>query len=183
MDVTFIDTFTFFMAASQPDPATFIDCRVGRIVSCKNIEGSSKLYSLEVDMGNDEQKHVVSAAKKFYSIDDLKDKLVCVFANCQPGELFDEISEGILLGCAKDDNHVELLEPPMDNQPGDRIYFGSFSDPDKEVDEVDPRNKHWNKMLPELRVDRNGEATYKGENIYTDYGNITAPNLTDCPFH
>lgn len=171
------------MAASQPDPATYIDCRVGRVVECKTIEGSSKLYSLEVDIGNDNIKHIVSAAKKFYTIDDMKDRLVCVFCNCQPGELFEQISEGILLGCATDDNHVELLDPPMDDEPGDLVYFGSFTDPDKEIDEIDPRNKHWNKMLHDLRVDRNGDAVYKGENIYTDFGNVVAQSLRDCPFH
>ena len=171
------------MAASQPDPATFINCRVGRIISCKNIEGSSRLYSCEVDMGNDDTKHVVTAAKKFYSINDMKDRLVCVFMNCQPGELFEEISEGIFLGCATDDQHVELLDPPMDDQPGDIVYFGSFTDPDNMPEEVDPRNKHWNKMLPELRIDSNGEAMYKDENIYTDFGNVTAQSLTDCKFH
>ena len=58
--------------SGQPDPATFIECRVGEITEVKTIEGSNKLYSCEVDIGNGQTKHVVTAARKFYTIDDLK---------------------------------------------------------------------------------------------------------------
>ena len=167
--------------SGNPDPATFINCVVGEIQSCKTIEGSSKLYACEVDIGNEQVRHIVTAARKFYTVADMTNKKVCVFTNCQPGELFEHISEGLLLGCATDENHVELLEPPLDCSPGDRIYFGSFSD--EEPEDMDQNNRHWKRMQSDLRVNENGDATYKGEEIYTDYGNVTAPNLRNCPFH
>lgn len=168
--------------SGQPDPATFIECRVGEITEVKTIEGSNKLYSCEVDIGNGQTKHVVTAARKFYTIDDLKGKKVCVFINAEQGELFDEISEAMLLGCATDENHVELLEPPLDDEPGDRIYFGDYNSEEDDLP-TDQNNRHWKRMLHDLKVDNNGEAQYKGESIYTDYGNVTAPTLRNCDFH
>jgi methionine--tRNA ligase beta chain len=167
---------------SNPDPATFINCVVGEIQTCKTIEGSNTLYSCDVDIGNDQTRHVVTAARKFYTIEQLTNKKVCVFANCQPGEVFGELSDGLLLGCATDERHVELLEPPEDCSPGDRITFGSFAG-DDEPDEIDQNNRHWRRMQQFLAVDGRGDATYRGEEIMTDYGVVTAPTLTNCSFH
>jgi aminoacyl tRNA synthase complex-interacting multifunctional protein 1 len=154
---------------------------VGEITEMKTIEGSSNLFACEVDIGNDETRHIVTAARKFYTISKLTNKKVCVFANCQSGELFDHISQRILLGCATDDNHVELLEPPEEASAGDRIYFGSFSD--EEAEGIGQNNRHWKRMQQFLKVDSQGNATYRDEEIYTDYGTVTAPNLRDCEFH
>jgi hypothetical protein len=101
--------------------------------------------------------------------------------NCQPGELFGEISESILLGCATDEAHVELLEPPLDCSPGDRVLFGQYND--TEADGIDGNNRHWKRMQQFLQVNAQGEATYRGEEIMTDYGTVTAPSLRNCPFH
>ncbi|KAH0795015.1 TRNA binding domain containing protein [Histomonas meleagridis] len=168
------------MTKSIPDAATFIDCRVGEIVEVKNIEGSQKLYCLEVEVGEESPRHIVCTARKFYTHEELQGKYVCVFLNAEPTEILGEISEGIILGCGPDDKHIELLEPPLDNQAGDRVYFGDYTT--SEDFEVDHGNRHWKKMLYDLRIDNNGDAIYKGENIYTDYGNVTAPNFTNCPF-
>jgi methionine--tRNA ligase beta chain len=166
---------------AKRDPATFINCVVGEIIKCKTIEGSSKLYSLEVDVGNDQVRHVVTAARKFYTIEDLKNKKVCVFANSEHTQMFGEISEGILLGCGTDENHVELLEPPLESSPGDRVSFGSYTD--EEPEEIDHSNQHWKGMQKHLRVNANGEATYRDEEIMTDYGTVTAATLRNCGFH
>ena len=168
------------MSEGIRDPASYIDCRVGEIIEVNNIEGSTKLYSLEVEVGEESPRHIVCTARKFYTHDDLQGKLVCVYLNASPVELFGEISEGLLLGCGPDDKHVELLEPPLENQPGDRIYFGEYTD--SEDFSVDHGNRHWKKALYDLRIDGSGDAVYKGENVYTDYGNVTAPSLTNCPF-
>lgn len=157
-----------------------IDCRVGLIESAKKIDGSNKLYLLTVDIGDGLPRNIVSAIRKFYSVDDLENKLVCVFANAQQTEIFGELSDGMLLGCGNDDGKIELVEPPLDNQPGDRVYFGENSE--NEDFEVDQNNRYWNKVVHELRIDENGDAVYKGENVYTDYGNVTAPTLRNCPF-
>ena len=166
---------------TQPEPATFVNCVVGEITSCKPIPDSSKLYVCQVDIGNDQVRQIVTAARKFYTTDDLVNKKVCVFENCEKCELFDKESEGMLLGCASDEKHVELLEPPLDCSPGDRIYFGEFTD--EEAEETDHNNKYWRKMQQFLKVNENGDATYKDQEIYTDFGNITAPTLRNCPFH
>jgi hypothetical protein len=123
----------------------------------------------------------VTAARKFYTTDDLQNKKVCVFTNCQPGEVFGEISEGILLGCSTDDNHVELLEPPPEASPGDRVSFGSYTD--EEPEEIDQNNRHWKRMQQFLKVNAQGDATYRDEEIMTDYGTVTAPTLKNCGFH
>ena len=168
------------MSKGIPDPASFVDCRVGEITEVNNIEGSSKLYSLEVEVGEESTRHIVCAARKFYTRESLQGKLVCVYLNAEPTDVFGEISEGVLLGCGPDDKHVELLEPPLESQPGDRVYFGQHTEGDEFS--VDHGNRHWKKALCDLRVDGSGDAVYKGESVYTDYGNVTAPSLTNCPF-
>lgn len=156
-----------------------IDCRVGQIGSVEKIDGSNKLYLLTVDIGDGMPRKIVSSIRKYYSVDDLTNKLVCVFVNAQQTEIFGELSEGILLGCG-DDSNVKLVEPPLDNQPGDRVYFGENSE--NEDFEMDQNNRYWNKVVHELRIDENGDAMYKDENVYTDYGNVTAPGMKNCPF-
>ena len=47
---------------------------------------------------------------------------------------------------------------------------------------MDQNNRYWNKVVHELRIDENGDAMYKDENVYTDYGNVTAPGMKNCPF-
>ena len=165
---------------SEPEPAQFVNCVVGQIVDCKNLEGSNQLYVCEVNIGNDETKHIVTNVRKFYSLDEMKDKRVCVYTNAEPTEIFGEISEGMLIGCGPDKDHVELVEPDLDEEIGALIYFGSATE--DEVTEIDQRSKYWRKMLNDLKIDREGNALYKGENVYTDHGNITAPSFRNCGF-
>jgi tRNA-binding EMAP/Myf-like protein len=167
---------------AQQDPAHFIECVVGEIVKCSTVGGSKNIYACEVDIGSNRTRHVLTSGRQFYTVDEMSGKKVCVFINCQPAELFDQISEGIMLGCATDPKHVELLEPPLEASAGDRIYFGSNSS-DEEGLEMDQNNRYWKKMQSSLQIDSQGNATYKGEEIYTDYGAVTAPNLRNCPFH
>ena len=93
-----------------------------------------------------------------------------------------ETSEAMLLGgSTPDPDRCELLDPPEADPIGTRIYFGHFTEGEPEG--IDHKNKQWKKILPHLHIDENGVATYKGEPLHTESGNVTVPTIRDCEFH
>lgn len=166
--------------SGEPEPAKFVTCKVGQITEIKNLEGTSKLFVGDVDIGDGNTKHFVTNVRKFYSLNDMKDRRVCVFVNSTPTEIHGEISECMLIGCGPNEDSIELIEPQLDEDVGALIYFGPYTE--DEVEELDQRNKYWRKMLNDLEIDGNGEASYKGEGVYTNYGPIIAPTFRNVPF-
>ncbi|KAI5499009.1 tRNA binding [Trichomonas vaginalis G3] len=166
----------------EPDPAVYIDARVGKIIHVEPVEDSEFLYKEDVDVGNGITKHIVTSVRKYYTVEQLQDRRVCVFTNMHPAKMRGETSEAMLFGASTPDPDIcELLDPPADSPIGARIFFGHFTE--GEVTGQDRRNTHWKKMVEHLGINDQGVACYKGEPLHTAEGNLTVPNLRNCEFH
>lgn len=93
---------------------------VGKILEAKKHPKADKLLVFKVDIGSS-VRQIVSGIAKWYNPDDLVGKKVVVVKNLAPVKLRGELSEGMLLCAADNDDKVlELLNIDSLN-PGDEI--------------------------------------------------------------
>lgn len=80
-----------------------IDLRVVKILSCEPVKGTKKLLKFKVDLGG-EERQVVSGIAQFYKPEELVGKYVVLVANLKPVKLRGELSQGMILAAATDDD-------------------------------------------------------------------------------
>lgn len=80
-----------------------IDLRVVKVISCEAVKGAKKLLKLKVDLGG-EERQVISGIAKYYKPEELVGKSVVLVANLKPVKLRGELSEGMILAAATDDD-------------------------------------------------------------------------------
>lgn len=97
-----------------------IDLRVGKIISCKVVEGAEKLYQIEVDLGELGKRRTVAGIAQYYTPGELIGKNVVFVANLAPAKIKGLISEGMLLAVDAP-NAVVLITPEKDVPPGSKI--------------------------------------------------------------
>ncbi|MBV4416344.1 methionine--tRNA ligase [Clostridium tyrobutyricum] len=79
-----------------------LDLRVAKVINCETVKGAKKLLKFKVDIGG-EERQIVSGIAKYYKPEDLVGKFVIVVANLKPIKLRGEISQGMILSAASDD--------------------------------------------------------------------------------
>ncbi len=72
-------------------------------MKCEAIEGSNKLLKFQLDLGK-EKRQVISGIAKYYSPEELVGKYVVIVANLKPIKLKGEISQGMILSAASEDD-------------------------------------------------------------------------------
>ncbi len=88
-----------------------LDLRVVKVLECEPIKGAKKLLKLKVDLGN-EVRQVVSGIAKFYKPEELVGKNVVLVANLKPVKLRGELSQGMILcGATDDDSKLFTVNP------------------------------------------------------------------------
>ena len=106
------------------DDFTKIDLRVAKIVDCDEVEGSTKLLRLTLDLGEGRTRNVFSGIKSAYKPEDLKGKLTGVIANLAPRKMRFGVSEGMVLAASDAEDKslgLFILEPHAGAVPGMRI--------------------------------------------------------------
>jgi methionyl-tRNA synthetase len=102
-----------------------IDLRVARIVNCEEVEGSTKLLRLTLDVGEGRHRNVFSGIKSAYKPQDLIGKLTVMVANLAPRKMKFGVSEGMVLAASHADESAQpgiyVLEPWPGAQPGMRV--------------------------------------------------------------
>jgi methionyl-tRNA synthetase len=103
-----------------------IDLRVARIVNCEQVEGSTKLLRLTLDVGEGRLRNVFSGIKSAYTPEQLIGRLTVVVANLAPRKMKFGVSEGMVLAASHFDDKVDsgiyVLDPSSGAQPGMRIH-------------------------------------------------------------
>ena len=97
------------------------DLRVGQITSAEPVEGSEKLLKLNVDLGEEVPRQILSGIAKHYAPESLVGKKVVVIANLEPRMLMGHESRGMLLAAHGADEEPVLLLPGGDVPPGAKI--------------------------------------------------------------
>lgn len=92
-----------------------VELKVGQIKEVEKIAKAKKLYKLQVDIGENELRTIVSGLVPFYTEDELTGKQVVVVTNLKPAKLCGIESNGMLLA-AGDHDIVKLLV--LDNNNG-----------------------------------------------------------------
>ncbi|MCR1972134.1 methionine--tRNA ligase [Clostridium cochlearium] len=80
-----------------------IDLRVVKVISCEPVKGAKKLLKLKVDLGG-EERQVISGIAQYYKPEELVGKSVILVANLKPVKLRGELSQGMILAAATDDD-------------------------------------------------------------------------------
>lgn len=106
------------------DDFSKVDLRVAKIVKCEEIEGSTKLLRLTLDLGEGRTRNVFSGIKSAYKPSDLEGRLTVMIANLAPRKMRFGVSEGMVLAAsdaADKSLGLFLLSPDSGAQPGMRI--------------------------------------------------------------
>ncbi|WP_215777408.1 methionine--tRNA ligase [Paludibacterium sp. B53371] len=99
-----------------------LDLRVGKVLDCQFVEGSSKLLQFTVDLGF-EQRNIFSGIRKSYA-DPAKliGRNVIVVANLAPRKMRFGVSEGMIVCAGLDEEHdFHLLDVDAGALPGWRL--------------------------------------------------------------
>lgn len=96
---------------------TQVELRVGRIISCRRVEGADKLLQEEVDLG-DETRTIVSGIAPWYEPEELVGQNVIVVCNLKPRKIRGVVSHGMLLAADTPDGGCRLLTVPGSVEPG-----------------------------------------------------------------
>lgn len=98
-----------------------LDLRVGKVLDCQLVEGSSKLLRFTVDLGF-EQRNIFSGIRKCYDPATLIGRNVIVVANLAPRKMRFGVSEGMLVCAGLDEEHdFYLLDVDQGAAPGWRL--------------------------------------------------------------
>ena len=106
------------------DDFSKVDLRVAKIVKCEEVEGSTKLLRLTLDLGEGRTRNVFSGIKSAYKPSDLEGRLTVMIANLAPRKMRFGVSEGMVLAASDAaDKSLGLLLLSTDSgaQPGMRI--------------------------------------------------------------
>ncbi|XP_061586631.1 aminoacyl tRNA synthase complex-interacting multifunctional protein 1-like [Cololabis saira] len=135
-----------------------LDLRVGRVMMAVQLPDNESMY-MQIEVGDFFARTVVSKLAKHISVDQMQNRPVVLLCNLQPVVTGGFVNQALLL-CAISQDRVEILNPPSEAVPGDRISFQDFpGEPDKELT---PKKKVWEQILPDLCTDAQCVATYKG---------------------
>ncbi len=97
-----------------------IEIKVGTVVSVEIVEGADKLYILQVDLGEEKPRQILSGIREFVTSEDLLNKQFPFVTNLAPRMLRGHESQGMILA-GSDDTGLALLNPSKQLVNGTRL--------------------------------------------------------------
>jgi len=99
-----------------------VELRVGKIVEFNLIEGADKLYRFTVDLGEKENRTILSGIREYFPDGNIFiGKYVCVVANLAPRKMRGFESNGMLLFAGGDTGSLFMVSPVGEPVPGTLI--------------------------------------------------------------
>jgi len=143
----------------KPLDVSRLDLRIGKIVEVDKHPDADSLYIEKIDCGDPTgPRTVISGLVKHVPIEEMRDRLVVVLCNLKPAKMRGILSEAMVM-CASTPDKVELLKPPENVKPGDRVVFEKYpGEPDAQLN---PKKKIWEQLAPEIKTNEDGVAHYK----------------------
>ena len=86
-----------------------LQLKTGRVLECIKAENAEKLYILQVDLGEEKPRQIVSSLVDYYTAEELVGKEIVVLANLKPAKMRGHVSEGMLLCAESADSSVCVL--------------------------------------------------------------------------
>ena len=73
-----------------------LQLKTGKVLECVKAENAEKLYILQVDLGEEKPRQIVSSLVDYYSAEALVGKEIVVLANLKPAKMRGHLSQGIM---------------------------------------------------------------------------------------
>ncbi|OGK24139.1 methionine--tRNA ligase subunit beta [Candidatus Roizmanbacteria bacterium RIFCSPLOWO2_01_FULL_37_12] len=99
-----------------------VEIKVGQIKSIERVPDTDKLYKLQVDIGEEKTRQVITGLVPYYSEEELKNKKIIVVTNLEPAKFKGEDSQAMLLAATnKEKGKVVILTVEKDVEVGTLI--------------------------------------------------------------
>lgn len=98
-----------------------VNIAVGTILSCQNVEGSEKLYKLEVDFGTIGKRQILSGVAQHFKPEDLIGKQGMAVTNLKPRKMMGMISHGMMLFAKDNTGSLKLVGPNQVAENGSHV--------------------------------------------------------------
>ena len=111
----------------KPKQETFpLDLRVAQILEVKEHPDAQKLYVIQIDIGNDEKRQIVSGLREHLTAQELIGKKIILVSNLKPAKLRGVDSNGMLLAGMDASKRLALLEVKY-SAPGESVVPEGFA--------------------------------------------------------
>eukprot|EP00828_Plagiopyla_frontata_P045123 TRINITY_DN761_c0_g1_i1.p1 TRINITY_DN761_c0_g1~~TRINITY_DN761_c0_g1_i1.p1 ORF type:complete len:488 (+),score=100.10 TRINITY_DN761_c0_g1_i1:52-1515(+) len=167
----------------KPEHFYIFDIRIAQITNVWKHESSAKLYCEKMTTGT-KQFNVASGLQNHIPIDKMKG-LVVLLTNLKERKLAGFTSEGMVM-CAsikekKDEEKIELLRLEKDEPTdlGGRVLLEGVKEAEGYQDVTD-KDGVVGKLLQEMKVDKEGFATFLGKRWVVNGKFVKADTLKDC---
>ena len=97
-----------------------IEIRVGTVMSVAVVEGADKLYILQVNLGEEKPRQILSGIREYVVAEDLQGKQFPFVTNLAPRMLRGHESQGMILA-GSDDEGLALFNPTKVLPNGTRL--------------------------------------------------------------
>lgn len=97
-----------------------LELKVGTVLSAEEIEGSEKLIKLQIDLGEENPRQVLTGMKMWYTPEEFVGKQLVIIANLEPRMMMGFESQGMVLAAEGEDKPI-LLHPSQNVKPGSGI--------------------------------------------------------------
>lgn len=97
-----------------------LDLRVGKIVEVCRHPDAENLYLEKIDCGEAVPRTVVSGLVRFFTLEEMQNRMVIVLCNLKPAKMRGVVSEAMVM-CASTPDKVEIMAPPEGAVPGDLV--------------------------------------------------------------
>jgi methionyl-tRNA synthetase len=98
-----------------------LDLRVAKIVKAEKVEDTDNLLCLELDLGNNEKRQIISGIAKDYEERDLISKQIILVYNLEPRKIKGFESQGMLLAVEDREGKISLVTVDKQVEPGSRV--------------------------------------------------------------
>lgn len=157
-------------AKAKPKPAPFvpklhmIDLRVGQIVKCEKHADADSLYVEQMDIGEESgPRTVVSGLVKYIPLDEMQNRKVVCVCNLKPASMRGIKSYAMVLAASNATHDtVELVTPPSDAEPGDKVTWKGIEDLAPES-VLNPKKKVWETFQPHFTTTDDLRVVYKDD--------------------
>jgi len=162
--------------AEAPVDIGRLDLRVGHIRTAKKHPDADSLYVEEVDVGEEKPRTVISGLVKFIPEPEMQNRMAVILCNLKPSKMRGIMSEAMVM-CASTADNVEILAPPVGSKPGDPVLVEGFTrNPDAQLN---PKKKIFEACAPDLTVNSNKEACFKGVRWTVNGQSVMSQTLTN----
>jgi len=98
-----------------------LDIKIGEVMSAERVPDTDKLIHLMVDVGEEENRQIVSGIAEYAEPDTLVGKKFPFIVNLEPRVIRGLESNGMILAISSDDGSFSFLEPSSDVSAGSSI--------------------------------------------------------------